>query len=122
VPADGVVFDRTILGQLVRERAVDFTLIDTNDQEIWIDTECAQLLRPQGTTELGSRTVIIGDTVEVLGWKDRRVDPSVRERLDRDEPMRVTLRAGKALPLLIVPVQGALPPAASPRALPAARG
>jgi hypothetical protein len=119
---NNVVFDRTIFGQFVHERAVDFALINADGMEIWIDTEGAQLLHPQGTAELGGRSVIIGDTVEVLGWKDRRVDPSVRDRLDRDEPMRVTLRAGKALPLLIVPIQDALPPASSPRALPAARG
>jgi hypothetical protein len=34
----------------------------------------------------------------------------------------VTLRAGKSLPLLIVPVQSVLPAASSPRALPPSLG
>ena len=45
-----------------------------------------------------------GDEVEVVGYKSRRVDPSVASRLERDTPMRATLRSGKNLPLVIAPV------------------
>jgi hypothetical protein len=45
-----------------------------------------------------------GDEVEAVGYKSRVVDPSVATRLERDTPMRETLRGGKALPLIISPV------------------
>lgn len=44
-----------------------------------------------------------GDTVEVLGYKSRTIDPTVATRLERDTPYRATLRGGKNLPLLIAP-------------------
>jgi hypothetical protein len=44
-----------------------------------------------------------GDTVEVLGYKSRTIDPMVATRLERDTPYRATLRGGKQLPLLIAP-------------------
>lgn len=47
-----------------------------------------------------------GDEVEAVGYKSRVVDPSVATRLERDTPMRETLRGGKALPLIISPVSG----------------
>jgi hypothetical protein len=44
-----------------------------------------------------------GDTIEVLGYKSRVIDPTVATRLERETPFRATLRGGKALPLLIAP-------------------
>jgi hypothetical protein len=46
-----------------------------------------------------------GDEVEVVGYKTRRVDPTVASRLERDTPMRASLRSGKALPLLVSPTR-----------------
>lgn len=42
-----------------------------------------------------------GDQVEIVGFKSRTVDPTVAMRLERDTPMRATLRAGRELPLII---------------------
>jgi hypothetical protein len=44
-----------------------------------------------------------GDDIEVVGYKTRIVDSTV-ERLERETPLRATLRQGKDLPLLIAPV------------------
>jgi hypothetical protein len=45
-----------------------------------------------------------GDVVEIVAYKSRSVDPTVVSRLERETPMRVTLRGGKELPLLVSPV------------------
>jgi hypothetical protein len=45
-----------------------------------------------------------GDEVEVVGYKARRVDPTVAT-LSRQTPMRASLRSGKQLPLLILPIR-----------------
>ena len=45
-----------------------------------------------------------GDAVEVLGYKSRAVDPRVLMRLERETPMRPSLRSGAHLPLLITAV------------------
>lgn len=42
-----------------------------------------------------------GDLVEVVGYKARKVDPTVVDRLARETPMRATLRAGRELPLIL---------------------
>jgi hypothetical protein len=42
-----------------------------------------------------------GDEVELVGYKSRVVDSTVVERLERETPLRATLRGGKNLPLLI---------------------
>lgn len=42
-----------------------------------------------------------GDEVEVVGYKSRRVDLAMADRMFRETPMRATLRAGKDLPLII---------------------
>jgi hypothetical protein len=46
-----------------------------------------------------------GDELDVLGYKSRVVDASVESRLERDTPMRATLRAGRELPLILAPVR-----------------
>jgi hypothetical protein len=48
-----------------------------------------------------------GDEVEVVGYKSRRVDQSIVERLARETPMRATLRGGKELPVMISRVKEA---------------
>jgi hypothetical protein len=53
---------------------------------------------------LGSEVLLQdGDEVELVGYKTRVVDPTVGERLERETPMRATLRSGRDLPLLIAP-------------------
>ena len=47
-----------------------------------------------------------GDEVEAVGYKSRKVDPSVGERLSRETPMRATLCGGKELPLILSLVAG----------------
>jgi hypothetical protein len=42
-----------------------------------------------------------GDLVEAVGYKSRKVDPTVVERLARETPMRATLRGGKDLPVIL---------------------
>jgi hypothetical protein len=46
-----------------------------------------------------------GDSVEIVGYKSRVVDPRFASRLAREEPYRATLRGGQALPLLISPLR-----------------
>jgi hypothetical protein len=45
-----------------------------------------------------------GDRIEVVGYKSRTIDPTMAMRMERETPMRATLRGGKVLPLLIAPV------------------
>ncbi len=42
-----------------------------------------------------------GDLVEAVGYKSRKIDPSIVERMARETPMRATLRAGKDLPVIL---------------------
>jgi hypothetical protein len=48
-----------------------------------------------------------GDMVEAVGYKSRKVDPTVVDRLARETPMRATLRAGKELPVILSVVERA---------------
>jgi hypothetical protein len=59
--------------------------------------------RDRGAISCGEVTLREGDAVEIVGYKTRSVDPTVASRLERDTPMRATLRAGRDLPLLISP-------------------
>jgi len=71
--------------------------------------------RPDGSVRVGraDKGVIVageillqdGDEVEVVGYKSRSVDPSIESRLERDTPMRATLRAGRELPLIVSPLR-----------------
>ena len=47
-----------------------------------------------------------GDEVELVGLKARIVDPTVHSRMERDTPMRATLRSSSELPLLIARTWG----------------
>jgi len=42
-----------------------------------------------------------GDEIEAVGYKSRKVDPTVVDRLARETPMRATLRGGKDLPVIL---------------------
>lgn len=55
-------------------------------------------------TTAGEVRIRPGDVVEIVGYKSRSVDPTVQSRLERETPMRVTLRGGSELPLLVSPV------------------
>lgn len=111
---DGAVFVRVREPYRVIERAVDFALVDEDGYEIWIEVENARLVHPSGHQwALNDHVVRQGDRIEVVGYKDRRVDPRVADRLGREEPMRATLRSGRAMPLLIIPLGDAELPVAA---------
>jgi hypothetical protein len=116
------------------EAAVDFMLVAPNGEEIAMYVEGARLIVPHPPLrELvgdeiervdrlpfapliglkryrakklqgGEMLLQDGDAVEVVGYKRRIVDPTVTERLERETPMRTTLRSGRQLPLIITPV------------------
>ena len=44
---------------------------------------------------LAEFTLRDGDSVEILGYKSRTIDPTVATRLERDTPFRATLRGGR---------------------------
>jgi hypothetical protein len=100
---DGCVFERAIIGQLERERAVDFVLVDENGEELMVEVADARLTHffDRGDRDNCSR-VWVGDAIEVVGRKSRIVDPNV-DRLPRQDPVRAVLRAPLPDPLLIVP-------------------
>ena len=101
---------------IIDERAVDFKLVDDSLGEVWIEVAGARLLDLQPP---GVSCISAGDLVEVVGIKSRQVDQTMTDRLDRETPMRITLRSGSKLPLLIVPIRDpAALKSAEPRALP----
>lgn len=53
---------------------------------------------------IGEFLVRDGDPVELVGYKTRTIDINMSDRLERDLPLRATLRSGKELPLLISPL------------------
>lgn len=44
-----------------------------------------------------------GEEIDVVGYKNRVVDVSVEGRLERDTPLRATVRAGGELPVILSP-------------------
>ena len=48
-----------------------------------------------------------GDELEAVGYKSRKIDPTVMERMARETPMRATLCSGRELPLILTRVQEA---------------
>ncbi len=51
---------------------------------------------------LASETMLrAGDEIEAVGYKSRKVDLSIVDRMARETPMRATLRGGKDLPLIL---------------------
>ncbi len=67
----------------------------------WLEREARG--KRTGGVEGGEVLLRDGDAVQVVGYKTRVVDPTVASRLERDTPMRATLRSGAELPLLIAP-------------------
>jgi hypothetical protein len=120
--------------RLVHHAAVDFDLIDDTQQPVTIEVAGARLLAPElesaeypaarfhsqpltpslarvmatrmPSSPVDASEILLrdGDLVEVVGYKSRTVDPRVQSRLERDTPMRATLRTGRDLPLLISPL------------------
>jgi hypothetical protein len=56
-----------------------------------------------GKVRVGEIVIRDGDTIEIVGYKSRTIDPTVATRLERETPFRATLRGGRNLPLLIAP-------------------
>jgi hypothetical protein len=77
----------------LHERAYDFLLDDGTGEPAQVLVTGGYLL---GTTHLRP-----GELVNVVGFCDAMVDPSVRIRPPRGLPMRAVLRSGGDLPLLI---------------------
>ena len=115
---DGIVYERRIEDRIVHERAVDFAVASEMLGHVWVDVADARLLHPSGDqARLGAWTLRVGDEVEVLGWKARTADQRL-VRFEREDPVRVVLRSGKALPLLVIPGDvRALPASASAKVL-----
>lgn len=67
------------------------------------------------TPRAGELLLVDGDPVALVGYKTRLVDPSIAT-LERETPMRPTLRSGREMPLLIALVPVAELPA--PRSVP----
>lgn len=45
--------------------------------------------------------LVAGDLVEAVGYKARKIDPTVLDRMARETPMRATLRSGRDLPVIL---------------------
>jgi hypothetical protein len=61
--------------------------------------------KPMSAVSGGELVLADGQMVEIVGYKSRAVDFSM-EHLERETPLRATLRGGKELPLLISPLTG----------------
>jgi hypothetical protein len=59
--------------------------------------------KPLAAISAGELLLADGQMAEIVGYKSRVVDPTIVERLERETPLRATLRGGKELPLLISP-------------------
>ena len=120
------------LYHLVRDRAVDFDLVDSRGRAAHIQTADARLIGPpiderERSVEalralepvdwppplderwpilrrltMGTFRLADGDKVEVYGTKDRAMDRMVGERLARQDPICAALRSSKTAPLVIV--------------------
>ncbi len=130
VQADAKPFRRPPLSlPVVYEAAFDFGLVDESGEEVLLDVADARLIvsdekfqkLPAGAAlervwalvsespeqskrpslRVSEVVVLDGDRVEVVGYKTRVVDVSVAERMERDTPLRATLRSGAESPLLI---------------------
>jgi hypothetical protein len=67
--------------------------------------------RTRGLPAIQASEVMLspGDEVEAVGYKSRKVDLTVVDRLARETPMRATLRGGKDLPVILSVVARAEP-------------
>jgi hypothetical protein len=100
----------------VHERAVDFLITDEEGEPCWVDVADARLISfDDHQHELGQHALRAGDLVDVIGRKDRRVDPRAGVGYGREAPTMNALRASPTRPLLVFKVE------AEPRRLPAPR-
>jgi hypothetical protein len=86
----------------VTERAVDFALANERGGLIHVEVAGGRLITDDVSPATDREGVREGDLIEVIGCKDRRVDPTAEDRLARAEPIRSTLRSGKRMPLIVV--------------------
>jgi hypothetical protein len=80
-------------GRALVEKAYDFLLDDGTGERVRVAVSGGYLL---GTTHLRP-----GEQVNVVGFYDRMVDPTVEVHAPRSAPMRAMVRSGGELPLLI---------------------
>jgi hypothetical protein len=115
---EGGVFERLVVRAQVKERAVDFVLVDENGEEMLVEVADARLVHLFGNFGETPVRVSAGDSVEVVGRKHRAIDPGA-QRLPRQDPVRASLTAPLPRPLLIVPqwIEPALPATTPPRRL-----
>jgi hypothetical protein len=74
----------------------------------WTDKRAKKLAKGKKPPQVSAGEYLLrdGDEVEVVGYKNRTVDVSVESRLERDTPLRATLRSGRELPLILSPARG----------------
>jgi len=75
----------------------------TQEASMRVPTDRNLKIHPRNPVTAGEVVISDGDEVEVVGYKSRTVDMTIEARMERETPMRVTLRAGKELPLLVSP-------------------
>ncbi len=108
-----------LIGNLrnVSERAVDFLIADEEARAVL--GRCRSSARLMSFDDhhhqLGLHALRIGDLVDVIGRKDRRVDPRAGVGYGRDAPTMNALRASPTRPLLIFKIENELPRLPAPR-------
>jgi hypothetical protein len=125
---------RAIFATLVHEAGVDFAVVGGDGEQVLVQSASATLvppaalpvlklndgpafnrlralplppesrLRRSSTLFAAERVLQDGDLVELLGYKSRVVDVDAGDRLERETPLRASVRGGPRVPLLIVPV------------------
>jgi hypothetical protein len=90
----------------VHERAVDFLIADEEGEPCWVDVSDARFMSLDDRHHLvGQHELRIGDLVDLIGRKDRRVDPRAGVGYGRDAPTMNALRASPTRPLLVFKVE-----------------
>jgi hypothetical protein len=71
----------------------------------WLEQRAKRQRKRKRAPEMSASEFLLrdGDEIEVVGYKNRVVDVSVESRLERDTPLRATLRSGRELPVIISP-------------------
>jgi hypothetical protein len=91
------------LEQAQEERLLTLPL--PKEAQRWLDRRAKRQRKGKSLPRMAAGEFLLrdGDEVEVVGYKSRVVDASVEARLERETPMRATLRSGRALPLILSP-------------------
>jgi hypothetical protein len=78
------------------------------DGKKWLEWLAKRKRKGKKPPQISATEVLLRDgaEVEMVGYKNRVVDVTVDNRLERDTPLRATLRSGRELPLIISPVKG----------------